>query len=233
MRSVILTLSAIALMGAPQRAGRPPGDVDDGRARAEHLVIESMSQHHMHHTAHLRITARRPEQPGDRQRAAAIVEALRPAVAKYRDYHVALQHGYEIFLPDVQQPVYHFNNFMQAYAETFRFKPDQATSLLYRKTAGGYELVGAMYTAPPEVPEAELDFRVPLSIAQWHAHVNICLPPRGFAAAADWTKFGPEGSLTAEDACAAAGGRFFPQLFGWMVHVYPFEKTLEKIWAME
>jgi hypothetical protein len=34
------------------------------------------------------------------------------------------------------------------------------------------------------------------------------------------------------DACSAAGGRFFPQLFGWMVHVYPFEKTLDKIWGM-
>jgi hypothetical protein len=44
---------------------------------------------------------------------------------------------------------------------------------------------------------------------------------------------GPDGSIATADACAAAGGRFFPQLFGWMVHVYPFEKTSEKIWAVE
>jgi hypothetical protein len=31
----------------------------------------------------------------------------------------------------------------------------------------------------------------------------------------------------------AAAGRFFPVIFGWMVHVYPFENAPEKIWPVE
>ncbi len=205
----------------------------DGQSHAEHVVIESMAHHHMQESPHLRLTRRRPARPGDRERAAAIVAALRPALERYRDYHVALENGYEIFLPNFPQPVYHFTNYFEGFAETFRFKPDQATSLLYRKTRDSYALLGAMYTAPQNTPEEELDVRVPLSIAQWHAHVNICLPPRGTASTADWTKFGPEGSISTPEACAAAAGRFLPQLFGWMVHVYPFEKTVEKIWSAE
>jgi len=214
-------------------AGQTKPSIDDGQTKAEHVVVESMSQHHMHDSAHLKVTARRAELPGDRARAAAIASTLGAALERFRDYHVALKNGYEIFMPEVPQPVFHFTNYMQGFAETFRFKADQATSLLYKKTKGGYELVGAMYTAPRDSSEMDLDARVPLSIAQWHAHVNICLPPRGAAATTDWKRFGPDGSIATEDDCRAAGGRFFPQLFGWMVHVYPFEKTLEKMFAME
>ena len=105
--------------------------------------------------------------------------ALKLALARYRDYHEALRNGYGIFMPEVSQPVYHFTNYLEGFAETFRFQPDQATSLLYRKTRTGYELVGAMYTAPADASELDLDARVPLSITQWHEHINICLPPRG------------------------------------------------------
>lgn len=234
----LLDQYCVALAVGGLRAQQPPSkqpnqQADDGQAHAEHVVIESMSHDHVHDNPHLRLTTRRPERPGDRKRAEAIVAALRPSIEQYRDYRVALQNGYTIFMPDVPQSIYHFTNYLQAFAETFRFTPGQATALLYRKTRGGYELAGAMYTAPPNTPEAELDMRVPLSVTQWHAHVNICLPPRGTAAAADWKQFGPEGSITTPEACAAAKGRFFPQLFGWMVHVYPFEGTMEKIWAME
>jgi hypothetical protein len=34
--------------------------------------------------------------------------------------------------------------------------------------------------------------------------------------------FGPKGSITTAEACEAAKGRFFPVLFGWMVHVNMF-----------
>lgn len=227
------TVMAAGASWARQSAANAPNAADDGQARAEHAVIDSMSHHHMDENPHLRLTKRRPERPGDRQRADAIVAALRSSIERYRDYRVALQNGYEIFFPEIPQPIYHFTNYVEAFAETFRFTPGQATALLYRKTRDGYELVGAMYTAPRHAPEAELDVRVPLSIARWHAHVNICLPPRGSASTADWKRFGPEGSISTPEGCARANGRFFPQLFGWMVHVYPFEQTLEKIWATE
>jgi hypothetical protein len=233
MLAAVLALG-ISMGAGPQRStGSASSASDDGQARAERAVVESMSGHHMHDNPHLILTARRPERPGDRQRAAAIVAGLKPALERYRDYHVALENGYEIFMPQVPQPVYHFTNYLAGFTATFQFQPDHATSLLYRKTRSGYALVGAMYTAPADAPESDLDARVPLSITRWHQHINICLPRRGEAAKADWKTFGPDGSISTADGCAAAGGRFFPRLFGWMVHVYPFEKTVDQIWSME
>lgn len=88
-----------------------------------------------------------------------------------------------------------------------------------------------MYTATRFTTEDELNQRVPLSVARWHAHINICLPPRGQGQMPDLRKFGPTGSISTEAECTAAGGRYLSQIFGWMVHVYPFEKDPEKIWA--
>jgi hypothetical protein len=229
-----LTTVAVLHATASQQRSTPGVPTDDGQARAQDAIVGSMSGHHMHGaTPHLRLTAQRAERPGDRQRAEAIVAALRTALDRYRDYRVAERNGYEVFHPELPQPIFHFTNYWQGYSETFRFTPASPTSLLYRKTARGYELAGAMYTAPANASEFDLDARVPLSVARWHAHINICLPPRGVAGSADWTKFGPDGSIGTPEACAAAHGRFFPQLFGWMVHVYPFEKTPEKIWAVQ
>ena len=76
----------------------------------------------------------------------------------------------------------------------------------------------------------QLNERVPLSMARWHAHINLCLPQRGGAAHMDLAKFGLSGSIATAQACMEAGGRFFPQIFGWMVHVYPFEPP-NQIWA--
>ena len=224
----ILALSSGVL--AQQKADSKP---DDGQAAAAHKVMDAMADHHMHNTPHLRFTMRAPERPGDRARAEAIVAALRPALEPYRDYRAAQRDGYEIFLPTVRQPMYHFTNYLKGFVETFEFRPSQPTALLYTKMAGGFNLVGAMYTAPADQTEIDLDARVPLSVARWHAHVNICLPKLGAAAATDWSTFGPSGSISTAQACAAASGRFFPQLFGWMVHVYPFEKTTERIWGTD
>jgi hypothetical protein len=230
--SACIGLALVHAGAAAQRSGSAP-PADDGQAKAQDAIVGSMSGHHMHGAPHMRLTPQRPERPGDRQRADTIVASLRVALERYRDYHVAERNGYEIFHPEIPQPIFHFTNYWKGYSETFRFMPDQPTSLLYAKSAGGYDLVGAMYTAPADASEIDLDARVPLSVARWHAHINICLPRRGAAATADWKKFGPDGSIATAEACAAAQGRFFPQLFGWMVHVHPFEKTPEKIWAVQ
>jgi len=73
---------------------------------------------------------------------------------------------------------------------------------------------------------------VPLSIATWHLHTNLCMPPRDERKTADYTKFGLHGSITTQGACDAAGGKFRPVVFGWMVHVYPYEESADKIFAM-
>jgi len=200
--------------------------------KAEQAVAASMASHHMHDSPHLKLTAKQPVRPGDRERAAAIVAAINPALARYRDYHVALQNGYELFMPEIPQAIYHFANYFEDFAESRRFQPDQATALLYLKTATGYDLVGAMYTARKRASEDDVNTRVPLSVARWHKHVNFCLPPRGTPASEwDLKKFGATGSINTEEACKAVDGRFYPQVFGWMVHVYPYRSDPAKIWA--
>jgi hypothetical protein len=193
-----------------------------------------------HAAGHMKMTALQPAQPGDQERADAIVTAAREFAKRYTDYKKALASGYRIFAPEVPQGVYHFSNMGAARDEAKHFDPSKPTSLLYEKTTAakaggepGWKLVGVMYTAPFRTPESELNRRVPLSVGQWHLHTNLCLPPTGMNI--DWmakdSKFGLDGSITTAEACKAAGGRFQPHLFGWMVHVYPFETDPKKVWA--
>ena len=189
------------------------------------------------HEMHMDMTKLRPIQPGDQQRADAIAAAARKAAEQYLDYRKALADGYKIFLPEVPQHVYHFTRDDYGIAASFRFDPAKPTSLLYEKTTAdgkpGYKLVGVMYTDRYGAPQSELNERIPLSIAQWHLHTDLCVPPRGAQVNMDApdAKFGLKGSITTEAACTAAGGRFLPHLFGWMVHVYPFESDPAKVWS--
>jgi hypothetical protein len=193
---------------------------------------DAMSMPGMDMNPHMFMTELQPKGPDDDRRAEEILDILRRSISKYKDYKVALADGYQIFLPKVQQPQYHFTNYRYAFAAAFIFNPAHPTSLLYRKTGDGYELLGAMYTAPKSATEQQLNDRVPLSIARWHEHVNLCMPPKGTSPQqADWKQFGLAGSIASQDACAKANGIWIPQIFGWMVHVYPFESDPEKIWA--
>jgi len=190
---------------------------------------------HMDMGPHMKMTALRSLKPGDQARADQVVEAARKVAEQYRDYKTALRDGFEIFLPNLPQKQYHFTNYRYAYEAAFGFYPEHPTSLLYEKHGDGYALIGVMYTAPKYFSEDMLDERIPLSIAQWHAHVNLCVPPKDqrqdlFASHA---RFGLNGSISTKEACEAAGGTFHPQVFGWMVHVYPFEQKAENIWSVE
>jgi len=212
-------------------ASMPGMDMDEAKSDEQEAVHDMA---HMHHgsSAHMYMTASRPAAPGDQQRAEETVQQLRAGIEKYKDYHVALNEGYKIFMPNVPQPEYHFTNYLNGFMEAFTFDPARPTSLLYKKTANGYELVGAMYTMPKRASEEQLNDRVPLSMATWHLHTNLCTPPKGQRRTADYSKFGLRGSITTQEACDAAGGRFFPVIFGWMVHVYPYENSTDKIFAM-
>lgn len=206
-------------------------DMDDAKA-TEHAAVDDMTAGHGVHSPHMRMTQMRQRTSEDEERASEVVAELRAGIEKYKDYRVALSDGYKIFLPNVPQPEYHFTNYWNGFLEAFTFDPARPTSLLYRKTADGYQLVGAMYTMPKGATEDQLNARVPLSVAMWHLHTNLCMPPKGQFRSADWTKFGLKGSIATRDACDAAGGRFSPVIFGWMVHVYPYEDSLDKIFAM-
>jgi hypothetical protein len=216
---------------APNKPGdKMPGlDLNDAEAGA---MREMSPGGHDLHSLHMYMTAPRPQTPADVQRAYEIVAQLRAGMEKYKDYHVALDEGFTIFHPEVPQPEYHFTSHKNGFLEAFNFDASRPTSLLYKKTATGYDLVGAMYTMPKRATEDQLNARIPLSIASWHLHTNLCFPAHGEGRAADLTKFGFHGSIVTQEACDAAGGRFLPTVFGWMVHVYPYEDGIDKIFAM-
>ena len=202
----------------------------DASANAMHSM-----EGHMDMGPHMKMTALRPAKPGDAERAQAVVEAARKASEKYLDYHVALNEGFRIFHPEVPQKIYHFTNYAYAFEAIMHFNPEHPTSLLYEKHGDNYKLIGVMYTAPKRFTEDELDERIPLSLAQWHEHVNFCAAPPGrkYEYLLPHPQFGLHGSITTQEACDAAGGTFHPIVFNWMVHVYPFEKDQASIWSVE
>jgi hypothetical protein len=189
-----------------------------------------------HMAGHMYMTTLRPIQAGDQQKADAIAAAAKQAMAPYQDYRKALADGYEIFLPNVPQHIYHFTKHEYGFEARYHFDPAKPTSLLYKKTPdGGYKLVGAMYTDRVGATEDELNERIPLSIARWHQHINFCKAPEGRKAEyfGPDAKFGLLGTITTKEACDTAGGEFYPHIFGWMVHVYPYETDAKKIWSVD
>ena len=179
----------------------------------------------MENAAHMRMTPPRPVSAADSARAASVERALIPVLRKYADVRAAEADGYVMFAPQVkQQRVFHFTKRSSALRNAFGFDAARPTSLLYTKDATGtFHLVGAMYTAPHRASLDDLNERIPLSVAQWHEHVAICVPRTGDAAR--WResedrrpRFGPTGAIATEAACDAAGGVWHDRIFGWMVH---------------
>lgn len=194
-----------------------------------------MSSEHMEHdpmmAAHMGYTPAWPKSDGDEARAHQLVATLQSALARYKDYRAAEADGYKPWHPEMKTPIVHFTRMWYGIKATFTFNPAEPTSLLYKRTTDGYELLGAMYTAPKRASYEQLNQRVPLSVARWHKHINLCVPKKGTdPATVDWSKFGM-GSIVTKAQCDAAGGVFYPQLFGWMVHVYPWQKDRELVWA--
>ena len=219
--------------------GMKMGADNEGDSDASTHVMSSM-EGHMDMGPHMKMTALRQPKPGDAARAQEIVEQARKAAAEYTDYHTALADGYEIFLPNIPQKMYHFTNKRYGMEAFWHFNPEHPTSLLYEKHGDDYKLIGVMYTAPKRLSEDQLDERVPLSVAQWHEHVNFCKAPASMtlqqkkeAYLGHSPQFGLKGSINTQEACDAAGGKFLPVVFNWMVHVYPFEKDQASIWSVE
>jgi hypothetical protein len=232
---VLATLSTVA--SAQSNMDDMPGMKMPSSSESGGLsaATSAMEHEHMDMGPHMKMTALRPTSPADQQRAQQIVVEARSALEKYTDYHVALADGYKIFAPNIPAKMKHFTNYKYAFEAAYKFDPEHPTSLLYEKHGDDYKLVGAMFTAPRTLSEDELNARVPLSVAQWHEHVNLCFPPKGRSTEMfrKNAEFGLAGSIATEDECKQARGRWMPQVFGWMVHFYPWEKTPDEIWSVE
>ena len=236
--AVALTLSARALaqdMTGMDMNGHDMSEMSDGAEMDHDMHDTHMENGDMKNMSlHMAFTDLRPANDADKTRAAELVTDLQHALAKYKDYHVAEADGFKPFHPELkQQKVVHFTRNWYGLKAAFEFNPTEPTSLLYQRTDdGGYKLIGAMYTDRKGATLDQLNRRVPLSVARWHRHINFCITPRGAdMKTADWTRFGPNGSIATKEACDAVGGRFFPQVFGWMVHVYPWESNPQLVWA--
>lgn len=232
---VVLVVLVTASVGAVWSKHQQPARLNSQHEMETAPLIAAMASTHMDMGPHMRMTAVRPPQAGDEQRAGEVASRARQAIEKYQDYRVALRDGYEILLPRVPQQMYHFNHPVYYVEAERHFNVEHPTSLLYEKNGGGYRLIGLMYTAPAELTEDELNERIPLSVAHWHQHVNICLPEGDplqnlFG---NGTRFGLDGSISTAEECHKVDGQFYPRLFGWMVHLYPDEQTSEAMWSVE
>jgi hypothetical protein len=216
-----------------------PANMKEGEMEAMSGGPEMDHDMHMGHgdmknmSKHMAYTTLRPETAADKTRATSIVTALQCVLTQYQDYHSAEADGFKPFHPELKQKVVHFTKNWYGLKAAFTFNLAEPTSLLYERPAiGGYKLIGAMYTDRKNASEDQLNERVPLSVARWHRHINLCFPARGTdMKSADWTKYGFNGSIASKEECDAAGGRFYTQVFGWMVHVYPWEQNPTLVWA--
>src|SRR5207237_4700663 len=124
---------------------------------------------------HMKMTGFRAATQADYNRVMAIMEVDRLCLAKYKDYHVAIRDGYQIFTPDVPQDIYHFASVQNFFAAQTRFDPRHPTALLYKPAGNGYQLVGVMFSAPANYTEEQLNQLLPLVIAPLHLQPAICL----------------------------------------------------------
>ncbi len=243
MRGGALSISILAIvLAAPGVAARQThraasGEMGDFQRDIEQYpeallaASQSMSGSSMDANPHVYTTVLRSDAPGDDRRAQEILDILRKSMAKYKDYRAAIADGYQPFMSKIDQPLYWFINDRNAYLSAYEFNPGHPSSLLYKKSKGNYQLVGAIFTAPKTATESQLNDRVPLSVARWHEHVNLCVAPKRAAGSpSDAKKFGLNGSIATKDVCAAVGGRWVPQAFGWMVAVFPFESDASAVW---
>ena len=184
---------------------------------------------------HMYVTPLRAPQPGDEEKAKAVIAAVSATMEKYRDYKKAEKDGYVQGNPDVTQPQYHFTNEANAKEADLHFDPTKPTSLLYRQTpTQKFKLEGVMFTARPNATEDELNDRIPLSIAHWHKHINFCAAPadRVKEYMGAHPKFGMFGSIHTKEACEAEHGQFMPSVFTWMIHVFPYEDDVKDVFSM-
>jgi dienelactone hydrolase len=229
---MVIMVLAVACRGGitSQRLGSPQETLSDADYGAAAAAVDAMdhlwADQHPDTDSHLQLTPTQVGTADDSTRADLLLVAMRSALRKYADVRVAAADGFrEMPSTDGKHTLHHLSNWGWAKAETRRFDPAKPTSLIYREGGDGtLALVGAMYTAPANSSIAQLDQRIPLGLARWHQHVNWCAPKVG--SGRQWLEvrdghpaYGPRSPVDTRDACDAAGGVFYPRVFGWMVHV--------------
>ncbi len=192
-----------------------------GSNPVSNATSQLVAPRHMNMGPHMKMTSFRPVTQADMAHIEAIVQNAHTCFDKYKDYHLALQNGYQIFAPNVPQDTYHFANVQNFSEAQTTLDLAHPTALLYNKVGDGYQFVGVMYSAPANATEDQLNERVPLSVAPWHLHVNICLPAgdTGQTLFNANSLFGITGTITTKAQCSKVSGTFYASMYGWMVHI--------------
>ncbi len=234
--AALLVLLGVWLVAAPVRA-RQQQDSSKGSMSGMDMSgdMKDMGPSMAAMAGHMYVTPLRPKQPGDEEKVKAVIAQVKASIERYRDYHKALEDGYVIANPKVDEPQFHFNKQVNILEAAQHFDPTRPSSLLYFQTpTQRYKLEGVMFTVPPTASEDELNARIPLSMVRWHKHVNFCAAPADKVKQylGKHPKFGMFGSIKTADACKAEGGTFYPVMFTWMIHVFPFENDLKDVFSM-
>jgi ABC-type dipeptide/oligopeptide/nickel transport system ATPase subunit len=96
-------------------------------------TVDMMVPHQKHRGPHMKWTSLRTANADDAGRADEIVQTLRQALAKYKDYRVAMDDGYVPLHPERTPKHYHFANKERRLMAKVRFDPAEPTALLYKK----------------------------------------------------------------------------------------------------
>ena len=221
-------------LGHTQQKGQQEGSMP-GMDMRDNVDMSNIGPSMAAMAGHMYMTPRRPKQPGDKEKAEAVVAEAKAAIERYKDYRKALLDGYVIANPKLKQLQYHFMNKANTREADLHFDPTKPTALLYRRTPMlEYKLEGVMYTANPDATEDELNQRIPLSFARWHRHTNVCFAPEDrindYQTA--HPKFGMFGSINTQEACTAERGTFNAHLFTWMIHIFPYEPDFKDVFSM-
>ena len=89
----------------------------------EEGTVDMMVPHQQHLGPHMKWTVLRMANADDTQRADQIVQTLRQALAKYKDYWVAMDDGYVPLHPERKPKHYHFANKQRRFLAKVRFEP--------------------------------------------------------------------------------------------------------------
>jgi len=99
-----LSVSVVALMGGglPAQGSEPAQGEDASMDQHDHAdgAVGMMTPHKKHLGSHMRWTGLRTANAEDARRADQIVQTLRQALAKYKDYRVATDDGYVPLYPE-------------------------------------------------------------------------------------------------------------------------------------
>jgi hypothetical protein len=165
--------------------------------------------------AHMSLTPTRPGTAADTARATRVVHELQTAIAPYETLDAANAAGFRALRDSgtvKDGKLLHVGKRMRRAGGQAAFDPKTPQALLYRRAPdGGMRLAGAMYVAPLSATPEDLDAMIPLSVAHWHRHVNVC-------ASADRKSFKPFPKVTTPEGCEAVGGRFRAES-RYMIHV--------------